>query len=325
MPSLIQQFWDARNPPADPTHLSFEGKTVLVTGANSGMGFHAAIKYAQLGASKLILVARSKEKGEAAKASIIDKTKTKADITVMAVDLERFASVKEFSRQVYEQVDDLHVALLCAGVMIPEFALGPEGYEINLQVNVLSTALMALLLLPKIRDTGRRSGSQDPAHLCILNSMATQEFDEKWIEPGESLIDRIGDSSKFDHVSQYYLVKLAARYFIQGISNSSKDDETVVINCCCPALSWTNLHRHYGLFTNIMLYPYKLLCARTAEQGARTLVSATGLGRESHGKLWLNDELPPPAMFFATERSNELYRQTCGEIMSILKEKADFN
>ena len=42
--------------------------------------------------------------------------------------------------------------------MIPRFTLGPEGYELNLQVNVLSTALMALLLLPKARDTGTRSG-----------------------------------------------------------------------------------------------------------------------------------------------------------------------
>jgi hypothetical protein len=53
-PPLTEQFWDARHPPNDPTYLSFRGKTVLVTGANSGMGFQAALKYAQLGASKLI-------------------------------------------------------------------------------------------------------------------------------------------------------------------------------------------------------------------------------------------------------------------------------
>lgn len=293
MPSVITQFWEARNPPADPTNLSFKGKTVLVTGANSGMGFHAAIKYAQLGTSKLILAVRSKEKGEAAKTSIIKQTGSSADIIVMTVDLTEFASVTAFSRRVNQEVGELHVVLLCAGVMIPKFNLGPEGYELNLQVNVLSTALMALLLFPKIRDTGARSGRGDLAHLCFLNSLATQEVDAKWIPPGRSLIERISDSSSFDHISQYYLVKLAARYFMRGMADACGEDENAVINCCCPAFCRTNLHQNYDLVTRILLYPYKLLCARTAEQGARTLVSATGLGRESHGRLWLNDELPP--------------------------------
>lgn len=293
MPSVIQQFRDARNPPVDPTHLSFSGKTVLVTGANSGMGFHAAIKYAQLGASKLILAVRTKEKGEAAKASIIQQTNSSAEIIVMTVDLERFVSVREFCRLVNEQVPELHVVLLCAGVMVPEFSLGPEGYEINLEVNVLSTALMVLLLLPKIRATGAQSDRLAPAHLCFLNSMATQEVDEKWIPSEKSLIERIGDSSSFDHISQYYLVKLAGRYFMQGMADATEEDDNVVINCCCPAMCRTNLHQHYGLLVRIILYPYKMFCGRSAEQGARTLVSATGLGRESHGKLWLNDDLPP--------------------------------
>ncbi|KAK7755169.1 hypothetical protein SLS62_002984 [Diatrype stigma] len=329
MPSLMTQFWEARNPPADPTHLSLKGKTVLVTGANSGMGFHAAMKYAQLGVSKMILAVRSKEKGEAAKALINHKTSSSADIVVMTVDLTEFASVAAFCRRVSEEVGELHVVLLCAGVMMPRFTLSPEGYELNLQVNVLSTALMALLLLPKVRETGARSagrgGGGDPAHLCFLNSLATQEVDEKWIPPGDrSLIERINDSSSFDHISQYYLVKLAARYFMRGMADACGGDKNVVINCCCPAMCRTNLHQNYDLFTRIIVYPYKLLCGRTAEQGARTLVSATGLGRESHGRLWLNDELPPPAMFLATERSENLYHRTFDEIMAILREKANF-
>lgn len=97
----------------------------------------------------------------------------------MIVDLTDFASVTAFSRQVSQEIGELHVVLLCAGVMIPRFTLGPEGYELNLQVNVLSTALMALLLLPKVRDTVTRSGRGDPAHICFLNSLETQEVDEK--------------------------------------------------------------------------------------------------------------------------------------------------
>ncbi|KAI0477881.1 short-chain dehydrogenase/reductase [Xylariaceae sp. FL0804] len=323
MPSLSSQFWDAWHPPADPTHLSFHGKTVLVTGGNSGLGFQAAVKFARQGASRLILGVRSREKGEEAKTSILNQTRCTAQITIMTVDLSTFDSVKEFARQVREESEQLHVVVLCAGVMMPRFALSAEGYELNLQINVLSTALLACLLLPELRETGAQASSQDPAHLCFLNSLATQEFEEKWIAPGQSLLERIGDSSQFDHVSQYYLVKLAARYFVQGLAATVGDQDNVVVNCCCPGMcNGTNLHQYYDLITRMILVPYKLLCGRSAEQGARTVVSAAGLGRESHGKLWLHDELPPPAMFMATERSQILGLETFDHIMSIIRERA---
>jgi NAD(P)-dependent dehydrogenase (short-subunit alcohol dehydrogenase family) len=66
-------YWAAHHPPADPV-VSFVGKTILVTGANTGLGFQAAVKYAALGASSLILAARSLQKGEAAKNEIVRRT-----------------------------------------------------------------------------------------------------------------------------------------------------------------------------------------------------------------------------------------------------------
>lgn len=53
----------------EPT-ASFAGKTIIVTGANSGVGFEASVKFAKLGVSTLILAVRSAEKGSAAKAAI---------------------------------------------------------------------------------------------------------------------------------------------------------------------------------------------------------------------------------------------------------------
>lgn len=254
------------------------------------MGFHAAIKYAQLGASKLILAVRSQEKGEVARATILKESAAWTEIVVMTVDLTEFASAMAFCHRVNQEVGELHIVLLCAGIMMPEFTLSSEGYELNLQVNVLSTALIAQSLLPKLRETSKYGS---PTHLCFLNSLATQEIDEKWIHEDQSLIERIDDSSSFDHISQYYLIKLAARYFMKEMADACEGDDSVIINCCCPAMCRTNLHQYYGTFMRAILYPYKLVCGRTAEQGARTLVSATSLGRESHGKLWLNDELPP--------------------------------
>ena len=59
--------WGKLNPPKDPK-IPFTGKTVLVTGSNTGLGFVVALKFAALGASKLILAVRTPAKGKAGKA-----------------------------------------------------------------------------------------------------------------------------------------------------------------------------------------------------------------------------------------------------------------
>lgn len=321
MSGIFDQFRDARHPPQDPKHLSFKGKTVLVTGANDGLGLQSAIKFAQLGADRLVLGVRTQEKGEAAKAAILSQTKNAPEFVVFTADLSTFASVRAFAAEVNDKIDKLHIVLLCAGIMVPTFQTSPEGYEINLQVNVLSTALMALLLVPKVRSTAALRDGDFTPHITILNSLATQETEDAWVPTDQTLLDRIGDVSKFEHISQYYLVKLAARYFIRGLADQIVSKEIIIVNCCCPGMCRTGLLRHYSLPIRIMLAPYRWICGRTAEQGARTLVSATALGPESHGTLWLNDELPPPAKFLATERSEEVYRETFRDIISILKEK----
>lgn len=89
-------WWGRRHPPEDPTNLSFACKTVLVTGANSGLGHEAAVKYAALGASTLILGIRTQEKGEQAKQDIAQRTKGSPNIFVIeTVDLSTFASVRD--------------------------------------------------------------------------------------------------------------------------------------------------------------------------------------------------------------------------------------
>src|SRR5947207_9430389 len=89
--------WAAKNLPMNP-EASFSGNTVLVTGSNTGLGFQAAIKYAALGASTLILGVRSVEKGEAAKAAIVEQAGCRPDIIkVMQIDMNIFSSVEEFA------------------------------------------------------------------------------------------------------------------------------------------------------------------------------------------------------------------------------------
>src|ERR1700712_1695295 len=83
----------------DPTE-SFAGRTVIVTGSNTGLGLAAAIKFANLGASRLILGVRSIEKGNAAKLTVEEQSKAKnpdCKIEVWQLDMLSYPSVKAFA------------------------------------------------------------------------------------------------------------------------------------------------------------------------------------------------------------------------------------
>ncbi|KAJ7460920.1 hypothetical protein B0H11DRAFT_2057400 [Mycena galericulata] len=273
MTSFSAMWWGKWHPPADPTHLSFKGKTVLVTGANSGLGHEATVKYAALGASTLILGVRTNEKGEEAKADIIERTHCSPDIFIIeTVDLSTLASVKAFVDRVKARVPELHVVQLVAGIMNWDYEKSPDGYEMSLQVNVLSTGLMALLLLPKLRETAAAQPNFTP-HMSVLLSVAAWEVQDNWLPPGQSLIQRCDDAAKWDNIKQYFLIKLATWYVVT-----------------CSGLCKTRLNRNLPLAVRIFMAIQYFLLGRSAEQGARTLVSATDLGPESTGKFWRNDE-----------------------------------
>lgn len=299
MSSLWAQFWAARYPPADPKHISYQNKTVLVTGANSGLGHEAAVKYAALGANPLILVVRTQEKGEQAKKDIIRRTGCSPDIFLIeTVDLASFASVQACAQRInsHPRAAQLHVAQLAAGVAQWQYEQSSDGFEITLEVNVLSQALLALLLLPKLRATAAPASSDDTfaPHLSFLHSIAGFEVAEDWLPHGQSLIQRINDQSKWDPTKQYYLAKLALWNVIEGlVEKCSQDDEgrKIVINGSCPSGCKTNMGRNFPGFVKPILAVQHFFCGRTAEQGARTLVGATALGPDSNGKLWRNDTL----------------------------------
>jgi NAD(P)-dependent dehydrogenase (short-subunit alcohol dehydrogenase family) len=147
----------------------FTGMTVIVTGANVGLGFHAACHFVRLGAAKVILACRSREKGNQAKADIEASCPTRNGVVeAWQLDLSSFNSVKSFCIRAL-QMQRLDIVVENAAVMRPDF-VAAEGYESTITVNVISTFLMALLLLPIMRKTSQQFGVQP--HLVIVSSVA---------------------------------------------------------------------------------------------------------------------------------------------------------
>ncbi|GAP91486.1 putative short-chain dehydrogenase reductase protein [Rosellinia necatrix] len=286
--SSTRELWhDARHPPQDPVDVSFKDKTVLVTGAHgTGLGHHAAIKYAALGANPLILAVRTQEKGEEAKLAIMEKIKCSPDIFVIEIlDLSSFSSIKAFADRINSRFPAIYVLQNSGGVTPWTYEESSDGYEMSLQVDVLSPILLSLLLLPKLRGS-----SGDPAHISFLDSIAIFEVPDKALHlGGQTLIQRCDDKCQWDRIEQYYLVKLATWYAVQGVARKCKGSE-VVVNATCPGLCKTNMIKDLPLVFRMFMAVRYFFLGRSAEQGSRSLVSATTLGPDSHGKFWNNDK-----------------------------------
>jgi retinol dehydrogenase-12 len=135
----------------------FDGQTIIVTGANTGLGLEAARHFTRLNAAKVILASRSIAKGEEAARSIEETTGRKGVCEVWQVDLGNFDSVKKFTERA-AKLDRLDVVCENAGIAAGAYQQ-MEGMESMIAVNVVGTFLMALNLLPILRKSGKTYGT----------------------------------------------------------------------------------------------------------------------------------------------------------------------
>ncbi len=121
------------------------GRVAIVTGANSGIGFEAAKALAHKGA-RVILACRSRERGDAAVASIrAGSPKGSAELELL--DLGNLAAVQAFAERLPKAAPRFDLLILNAGVMIPPASQTDDGFELQLGVNHLGHfALTARLL-----------------------------------------------------------------------------------------------------------------------------------------------------------------------------------
>ena len=133
-----------------PTDLqSMEGKVVLVTGANSGLGFAAAEGFARLGATVWLAV-RNPQRGQDARARIQESTRTGA-VHMGICDLSRLDSVRDFAARLAAELPRLDVLVNNAGVLPEARELSDDGIELTLATNVVGPFLLTGLLMPLLR------------------------------------------------------------------------------------------------------------------------------------------------------------------------------
>lgn len=142
-----------------------KGKTVLVTGATSGIGKAAAFELARLGA-ELILVARSQSKLDATVHAIGERTNN-PNVASIRADLSSLSEVRDAANVFLHRWSRLDVLLNNAGAMFVRRQESTDGYEMTLALNHLSCFLLSRLLLSTLRKTAEK---YDDARIINVSS-----------------------------------------------------------------------------------------------------------------------------------------------------------
>ncbi len=229
---------------------SLDGRTVVVTGANSGLGLVAARELGRAGA-RVVLAVRNTAKGEAAAASIPGTSE------VRELDLSDLRSVRAFADAWDGEID---VLVNNAGVMAVPQGRTKDGFELQIGTNHLGHFALTNLLLPAITD-----------RVVTLSSFAHRT--------GKIRLDDLSfERGRYGRWTAYGQSKLANLLFTLELQRRLAEAGSPVIALGAhPGYSSTNLQSHTGsgLQNGIMWLTNKVI-AQSAEMGALpTLYAAT--------------------------------------------------
>jgi NAD(P)-dependent dehydrogenase (short-subunit alcohol dehydrogenase family) len=240
-----------------PETAGMAGEIVLITGGNAGIGKETAVELASAGA-QVTITARDPARGAAA----LDAIRTRSgrdDVEVMALDLARLASVREFAAEFAARHDRLDVVVNNAGLVLSSRRETVDGYEMTFQVNHLGHFLLTELL----RDQLVAGGSARVVNVASdAHKSARRGLD----------FDDLQSQRRYRSFSVYGRTKLANILFTRELARRW-DGTGVTANAVHPGFVASSFGRDgdTGRF-GALLFPLLKPFALTAAQGAQTSV-----------------------------------------------------
>ena len=173
----FMDFVRAQRTPLPLIPKSFATETIIITGANTGLGLETARHCVRLGASRVILAVRSLARGEAAKADIESTTKRPGVAEVWLLDLASYDSIKAFAERASRELKRIDKVIENAGLALDRWTVA-EGSETTITVNVIGAFLLAMLLLPKMSESGKVTGTTPTLTILTSDLHAWAKFEE---------------------------------------------------------------------------------------------------------------------------------------------------
>ncbi|KAH7075766.1 oxidoreductase-like protein [Paraphoma chrysanthemicola] len=294
---------------------SLEGKVILVTGGNTGLG-KQTIKYlAAHNPAKIYLAARTASKAEAAIQDIKSSVPNAPEIIHLPLDLASFSSIASAAETFLARESRLDILINNAGIMATPYSLTKEGYEIQFGTNHMGPALLTKLLLPKLRETASQGND---VRVIWLSSMAHQMTVPEGIMFDQAALE------KQNTYKRYGASKLASIPYARSFAEQYPEITSVSIH---PGVILTDLFNtlrtnvamkfalwFYGIIGTILPGHYK-----TAEGGAlnetwaatvdkKELVNGAyynPVGVKNDGSKWAKDAALQKKLWEYTERELE--------------------
>ncbi|RYC60419.1 hypothetical protein CHU98_g5770 [Xylaria longipes] len=296
------------------------GKTAIVTGSSSGIGLECARQLLDRGLGKLILAVRDEKKGAIAREDLASGRALKpGTIEVWHLDYSSYDSITSFTNRA-QGLENLDIAVLNAGVYrIPHVVLS-TGHEEDIQVNYLSTALLAILLLPILE--ARMRSEDSPGRLTVVSSnvAAWSRFKLQDGRPLLMSLDEPMGGKAFDHHQQYCTSKLLGQLFLTELTRRVPPS-VAIVNCVNPGLCYGSGLARDGagtLLGFIIGFIFRIF-GRSCVTGAQSIVDgAVNHGEEIHGR-YLDGGTPAQMapVVYTTEgerMAQSLWKETMSEL-----------
>ncbi|KAK2055325.1 retinol dehydrogenase 12 [Colletotrichum caudatum] len=280
-----------------PDEFDLSDCTLIMTGASSGLGLEASRQFLERSLGHLIMGVRNTAKGEAL-AEGLRREFPMAQIQVWHLEMESYESVRGFAARCKKDLSRIDFVILNAAVVAQSYMRAREGHELMLQVNYLSTVLLALLLLPAMREK-RPEG--EPARLVLVSTDLAY-----WHTPEEDMVTgsmfKPADSQRlWESDKNYEQSKFLGQLFVAKLA-TLVDPNEVVVNLSSSGLTGgTNIVKpaSESFFAGLV----KKTLGRSVEVGARSYLDAAIVkGKESHGSLTSDGVIKPwPSVMYTSE------------------------
>ncbi|KAF2820658.1 NAD(P)-binding protein [Ophiobolus disseminans] len=300
-----------------PPGTKLTNHVAIVTGSNVGLGLEASRQFLQLGLAHLVMGVRSQSKGAAAAAKL-QKEFPSATISVWLIDLESYDSVRAFVEKC-ATLPRIDIAILNAGLVQEKYTVIPDTkHELTLQVNFLSTVLLAILLLPLLKAKKAADASRPP----VLSIVGSDIAYSATLDSNQPILPQFDDATSYSQLQWYAKSKLLLVPFVAKLAEFV-NPEDVLINVSNPGMTkGTAFFRGVPPFLKPLLAFGQILVARSVAVGASCYVdAAVAQGRESHGSFTSEWTVKPyPKLMYepaGVEMKERLWVETMAELESV--------
>ncbi len=232
-------------------------KTILITGANSGLGRVSAETLADKGA-EVLLVCRTKKKADATRDQISAKTGN-SNLHAYSADLSAMSDVRSLAEKILRNHPRLDVLLNNAGVLLGDRFDTVDGYETTFATNHLAYFLLTRLLIDRLKESA-------PARIINVSSMV-----HAW---GSIDFDDLFMKKNYRSLQAYYQSKLANVMFTYALARRLQGTR-VTVNCLHPGVVDTRFGREGSLLYKVSKAIVRPFFYINAERGAQTQIHLT--------------------------------------------------